>query len=61
MGAVKQYTLENKGATLAINAGNDMIITSDFENMFNEVLNNVKNDIISEETIDLAVRRIIAW
>ena len=61
MGAVKQYTVENKGATLAINAGNDMIITSDFENMFNEVLNNVKNDIIDEETIDIAVRRIIAW
>lgn len=61
MGAVKQYTLENKGATLAINAGNDMIITSDFENMFNEVLNNVKNGIIEEEKIDIAVKRIIAW
>ena len=61
MGAVKQYTLENRGATLAINAGNDMIITSDFETMFNEVLNNLKNDIIDEETIAMAVRRIIAW
>lgn len=61
MGAVRQYTLENRGATLAINAGNDMIITSDFENMFNEVLNNVKNGIIEEEKIDIAVKRIIAW
>lgn len=61
MGAVRQYTLENKGATLAINAGNDMIITSDFETMFNEVLDNVKNGIIEEEKIDMAVKRIIAW
>lgn len=61
MGAVLKYVKDNNAATLAINAGNDMIITSDFETMFNEVLNNVKNGIIKEETIDKAVRRIIAW
>ncbi len=37
-----------------------MIITSDFETMYNEVLNNVKNGTIKEETIDMAVKRIIA-
>lgn len=61
MGAVDRYVKENNAATLAINAGNDMIITSDFETMFNEVLNNVKSGIIKEETIEAAVRRIIAW
>lgn len=61
MDAVKKYVLENNAATLAINAGNDMIITSDFETMYNEVLNNVKNGTIKEETIDMAVKRIIAW
>lgn len=61
MGAVGEYVKENNAATLAINAGNDMIITSDFETMYNEVLNNVKSGIIKEETIDLAVKRIIAW
>ena len=61
MGAVEKYVSESNAATLAINAGNDMIITSDFETMFNEVLKNVKDGIIKEETIDTAVRRIIAW
>ena len=61
MGAVAKFVDASNAATLAINAGNDMIITSDFETMYNEVLNNVKSGIIKEETIDMAVKRIIAW
>ena len=61
MGAVSKYVEDNVSATLAINAGNDMIITTDYESMFNEVLNNVKNGTIKEETINKAVMRIIAW
>ena len=61
MGAVSKYVDDNVSATLAINAGNDMIITTDYESMFNEVLNNVKNGTIKEETINKAVMRIIAW
>lgn len=37
MSAVKQYVTNNE-ATLAINSGNDMIITSDFVAMYNECL-----------------------
>lgn len=61
MGAISKYVDENISATLAINAGNDMIITSDFETMFNEVLTNANNGTIKEETINKAVKRIIAW
>lgn len=61
MGAVSKYVDGNISATLAINAGNDMIITSDFETMFNEVLTSVKDGKIEMKTIDIAVRRIIAW
>ena len=61
MGAVSKYVNDNIGATLAINAGNDLIITSNFETMYNEVLNNVKSGIIKEEVIDMAVLRILAW
>ncbi len=61
MSAVKQYVTNNEAATLAINAGNDMIITSDFINMYNEVLNSVKEGKIKQETIDKAVLRIISW
>lgn len=61
MSAVKQYVTNNEAATLAINAGNDMIITSDFIAMYNEVLESVKNGKIKEDTINKAVLRIISW
>ena len=61
MDAVKDYVEDKKAATMAVNAGNDMIITSDFENMYNEVLNSYKEGNIEEETINKAVLRIIAW
>lgn len=61
MSAVKSYVTEGSAAVLAINAGNDMIITSDFETMFKEVLKAVNSGIIEQETINNAVRRIIAW
>ena len=61
MDAVKEYVSNNTSATLAVNAGNDMIITSDFLTMKNEVLNSVEAGKIQEETIDKAVTRVIAW
>ena len=61
MDAVKSYVQDGNAATYAINAGNDMIITSDFDTMYNELLNSYKEGIIKEETINKAVLRIIAW
>ena len=61
MDAVKSYVQDGNAATYAINAGNDMIITSDFDTMYNEILKSYKEGIIKEETINKAVLRIIAW
>lgn len=61
MDAVKSYVVDGKAATLAINAGNDLIITSDFVNMYNEVLTAVNNEEISLERINDSVKRILAW
>lgn len=61
MGAVSSYVDDNSAAVLAINAGNDLIITSDFVNMYNSVIIAVKSGKIKMETIDTAVRRILAW
>ena len=61
MDAVKEYVDNGKAATMAINAGNDMIITSDFMSMKNELINSVKSKEISEDTINEAVKRVIAW
>ena len=60
MDAVKQYALNNEAATQAVIAGNDIIITSDFVNQKQEVLNAIKSNKISEDTINKAVRRILA-
>ena len=61
MDAVKEYVDNNEAAIMAINAGNDMIITSDYINMYNEILNAIEDNKIKEETIDRAVLRITAW
>ena len=61
MDAVKSYVVDGKAVTLAINAGNDLIITSDFVNMYNEVLTAVNNGEISLERINDSVKRILAW
>lgn len=61
MDAVKSYVDDGNAATLAIQSGNDMIITSEFEKMYKEILNSYNEGIISEETINKAVLRIIAW
>ena len=61
MDAVKSYVDDGKAATLALNAGNDMIITSDFVSMRREVLDSINNKEISIDTLNKAVIRIIAW
>lgn len=61
MDAVKAYAAGGNAATLAINAGADVIITSDLVNMYNEIINNVNSGIIKIETIDKAVKRILSW
>ena len=61
MGAVQEYVSFNTAAVLAVKAGNDMLITSDFKEMYNSVLEAVENGDISEKRVDNSVRRIIAW
>ena len=61
MDAVSYYVQDGRAATLAINAGNDMIITSDFITMRNEVLSSVQDGVISMERINEAATKVIAW
>lgn len=60
MDAVKEYSENGEAAVQAVLAGNDMIITSDFEKQRQEVLNAINEGRIPQEKIDLAVRRILA-
>ena len=61
MDAVKEYVEKQQAATLAINAGIDMIMTSNFLPMYHEILDGVENKTIKEETINKAALRVIAW
>lgn len=60
MSAVKEYVDSGNAATQAIIAGNDMIITSNFQVQKSEVLNAIKEGVISEDSINRSVRKIIA-
>lgn len=59
MDAIKEYVED--AAVQAVLAGNDMIISSDFIEQRQEILEAVRQGKISEEQIDEAVMRILAW
>ncbi len=61
MDAIKQFTGESNAAVLAVLAGNDMICSTDFEIQIPAVIEAVKNNTISENTIDQSVMRILCW
>ena len=61
MDAIKKYIGDESPAVLAVKAGNDIILTSDYYEHLNAVINATNNNIISEEIIDKACRRVIAW
>lgn len=58
MGAIDN--IENP-AVKAIQAGNDIIITTYYEESFNSIKNAVENGTISEDTINRLAFRVLAW
>lgn len=61
MDAIKLYTNGENPAVQALKAGNDMLIITDFEEGYDAVLSAVKDGDISEEQLDEAVLRILAF
>lgn len=61
MDAVNGYVEDGSAVVLAVNAGDDLIITSDFVKMYREVYQAVTDKKIDIKTIDQAVKRNIAW
>ena len=61
MGAIKQYTDNISEAVLAVNAGNDIILTSDYYMHYDAVIEAYKSGKIYEATINSACKRILAW
>lgn len=60
MDAVKEYVENEEAVTQAVLAGNDIIISSNFIEQKQEILNGIKQGKISEEQINQAVKRILA-
>lgn len=61
MDAVEDYAKDGSVAVLAILAGNDMVVTGDFETQIPLVLAAVEDGTIEETTLDDAVRRVLGW
>lgn len=59
MSAIKDYVGEVNSVIFAVNSGNDLIISSDYENQIPTVIESVKNGDIKEEIIDEAVLRVL--
>lgn len=61
MEGIKKYSSEMSPAILAVNAGNDIILTNQLKEHLDATIEAVKNGTISKGVIDIACRRVIAW
>jgi len=61
MDAVKAYAREGSAAVLALQAGNDMVLTTDYRAQIPQVLAAVKNGTLSESAVDSACVRVLLW
>ena len=59
MNAISEYT--HHPAVEAVLAGNDLIMVTDYQTSYQEILQAVQEKIIPEEVINHAVFRILAW
>ena len=61
MDAVEAYAKDGSVAVLAVRAGNDMIVTTDFEKQIPLVIEAVQAGLIEETMVDAAVHRVLGW
>ena len=61
MVAVAAYSTDGAVAVMALQAGNDLIITTDYRTQIPKVLEAVENGTLSPDTIDTACRRVLTW
>ena len=61
MDAVAAYAEDGAVAVMAIEAGNDMVITTDYRTQIPRVIEAVESGALSEDRIDAACRRVLVW
>lgn len=61
MDAIKDYTGDEEAAVLAISAGNDLVVATDYAVQIPAVLSAIKSGELTKDRIDEAVTRILLW
>ena len=61
MDAVEAYAEDGSVAVLAVLAGNDMIVTTDYRTQIPLVIQAVEDGTVDESLLDQAVRRVLGW
>lgn len=61
MDAVAQYAKDGSAAVLAVLAGNDLLISSDYQTQIPQVLAALQDGTIDETLIDAAVTHVLLW
>ena len=61
MEAVASYSEDGAVAVMALEAGNDLIITTDYRAQIPKVLEAVERGAVPEAAIDTACRRVLTW
>ena len=61
MEAVSAYAGDGAVAVMALEAGNDLVLTTDYRTQIPKVLDAVENGTLEEAVIDAACRRVLRW
>jgi beta-N-acetylhexosaminidase len=61
MDAIKDYTNDKEAAVLAISAGNDLVVATDYEVQIPAVMAAIKSGVLTKDRIDESVTRILLW
>lgn len=61
MDAVSQYAADGNVAVLSLQAGNDLVVTTDYRTQIPRAITAVRNGVLPEEAIDEACLRVLRW
>lgn len=61
MDAVAAYARDGAAAVMALEAGNDLIITTDYRTQIPKVVEAAENGTLAEDVINAACRRVLRW
>ena len=61
MSAVSAYAADGNVAVMSIQAGNDLVVTTDYRTQIPRVIQAVKDGTLEEEAVDAACLRVLRW